>query len=188
LTPMLNLKKINKDWTLFLDRDGVINYEKPGGYICNWSEFIFYEGAREAIAGFAELFGKIIITTNQRGIGKGLMTVEDLNDMHTKMVREIEKTGGRIDHIYFCTALDDQDPCRKPNPGMALQAQQDFPQIDFSRSIMVGNTLSDMQFGRNTGMHSIFLATTHPDTPSPHPLIDLRYNNLRHLAKALGKS
>jgi D-glycero-D-manno-heptose 1,7-bisphosphate phosphatase len=185
---MLDLKMIDKEWTLFLDRDGVINYEKPGDYIYHWNEFIFYQGAREAIASFSERFGRIIIATNQRGIGKGLMTEKDLADMHREMIKEIEASGGRIDGIYYCSSLNDADPCRKPNPGMAFQAKKDFPQIDFTKSIMVGNTISDMHFGRNAGMYTVFLPTTHPGTEMPHPSIDQRHFNLLHLAKALEKS
>jgi histidinol-phosphate phosphatase family protein len=184
---MLRLSQIKKDWTLFLDRDGVINYEKPGDYIYSWSEFVFYEGAREALAGLSRIFGTLIITTNQRGVGKGLMSVDDLEDVHLKMVREIENAGGKIDRIYYCLALENSDPCRKPNPGMAYQAKRDFPDIDFARSIMVGNTLSDMEFGRNAGMYTVHLTTTHPDTGMPHSNIDLQYPDLRSFAKALEK-
>jgi histidinol-phosphate phosphatase family protein len=184
---MLDLKTIDKTWTLFIDRDGVINYEKPGDYIYNWDEFIFYEGAREAIALFGDFFGPIIIATNQRGVGKGLMTIRDLETMHRQMMLDIQAAGGRIDRIYYCTSLNDNDPCRKPNAGMALQAKKDFPHIDFGKSVMVGNTISDMHFGRNAGMHTIFLETTHPETETPHPAIDLRYYNLQSLAKAFEK-
>ena len=184
---MLDLKVIDKTWTLFLDRDGVIKYEKPGDYIYAWNEFIFYEGAREALALFGKKFGTIIIATNQRGVGKGLMTIKDLDDMHRQMLIEIQAAGGRIDSIYYCTSLNDNDPCRKPNSGMAHQAKKDFPEIDFARSVMVGNTISDMHFGRNAGMHTIFLATTHPETEMPHPAIDQRYFNIQSLAKALEK-
>ncbi len=76
--PPLELKSIDKEWTLFLDRDGVINYEKKDDYIRNWQEFKFYGGAKDALKIFAKKFGTIIVVSNQRGIGKGLMTDEDL--------------------------------------------------------------------------------------------------------------
>ena len=81
--------------------------------------------------------------------------------------------------------LDNSSPNRKPNPGMALQAQEDFPQIDFSKSIMVGNKLTDMQFARNAGMHSVFIASTNPDISFPHNLIDARFNSLLEFANAI---
>ena len=101
------------------------------------------------------------------------------------MQREVEIVGGRIDKIYFCTDLDNDSPMRKPNPGMALQARQDFPQIDFSKTIMVGNKPSDMRFGRAAGMFTVFVATTNPETPFPHPDIDLRFSSLKEFAEAL---
>ena len=112
------------------------------------------------------------------------MTVDDLLDIHAKMKTEIENAGGRIDGIYFCTVPDAKHPDRKPNPGMAYHAFNDFPEINFSKSIMVGNNLSDMLFGKNAGMYTIFIATTNPDKPFPHPDIDDSYNSLQEFANA----
>jgi D-glycero-D-manno-heptose 1,7-bisphosphate phosphatase len=182
---MLDLSAIDKDWTLFLDRDGVINEEKPDGYILHVGEFVFYQGVKEALRVLAEKFGHILIVTNQRGIGKGMMTTSDLQAIHDKMVLEMVKAGGRVDDIYYCDSLSDDHPMRKPNPGMALQAKKDHPGIDLRRSIMVGNTLSDMEFGKNAGMHTVYLRTTRPEQPLPHPLIDLSFNSLSDFAKVL---
>lgn len=180
----LDLEKVNQSWTLFLDRDGVINYEKKDDYIRNWQEFTFCEDTKDAIKILSEKFGKIIVVSNQRGIGKELMTEEDLAVIHRNMQAEIESAGGRIDGIYYCTAIDPKNPCRKPNPGMALQAKKDFPEIDPGRSIIAGNKPSDMLFGKNAGMYSVYIASTHPQTPFPHPDIDLRFNSLIEFAKA----
>lgn len=180
-----NLRAIDKDWTLFLDRDGVINEEKEDSYILNRDEFHLYPGAAAAIGVFSKKFAHIFMATNQKGIGKGLMTIQDLDGIHQYLAEALKPFDGSLTKIYFCPDLDDKSPNRKPQPGMAWQAQKDFPDIDFSRSIMVGNRLSDMQFGRNAGMHTIFLATTHPETPFPHPLIDLRFDSLKALADAM---
>jgi D-glycero-D-manno-heptose 1,7-bisphosphate phosphatase len=185
---MLNLHKIDKSWTLFLDRDGVINIEKYQDYIYNYDEFVFYDGVLKALKIFNNIFGTIILATNQRGVNKGLMTEKDLQDIHTKMLADIKKAGGRMDAIYYCLALDNEAPCRKPNAGMALQAQQDFKHINFSKSIMVGNNISDMNFGRNAGMHTAFVKTTHPAVELPHPAIDKAYNSLLNFAEALTKA
>jgi histidinol-phosphate phosphatase family protein len=176
---------IDKSWTLFLDRDGVLNVEKKDEYVLNPSGFIFLNGVQEAIKILSELFGLILIASNQRGVAKKLMSLEDLHDIHAYMIEEIIQHHGRIDKIYFCTDLHDESPNRKPNRGMALQAQKDFPQIDFSKSIMVGNKLSDMQFARNAGMHSVFIASTNPEISFPHELIDVRFNSLLDFAKAV---
>lgn len=182
---MLDLKRITSDWTLFLDRDGVINEEKLGEYILHWEYFIFSKGVLDVFKKLSDTFSRIIIVTNQKGVGKGLMTQEALDSIHYEMQREVEIVGGRIDRIYACTDLDDNSLMRKPNHGMALQAQKDFPDIDFSKSIMVGNKLSDMRFGRAAGMFTVFVATTNPETPYPHPDIDLRFDSLFHFVAAL---
>jgi D-glycero-D-manno-heptose 1,7-bisphosphate phosphatase len=182
---MLDWKKIDQHWTLFLDRDGVINVEKEGSYILHYGEFVFYEKTREALKICASVFGRIVIVTNQRGVGKGMMTPADLQDIHDKMVAEVVLNGGRIDRIYYADSLQNDHPLRKPNPGMAHAARQDFPDIDFSRSVMVGNNISDMEFGRNAGMYTVFLTTTNPEQELPHPAIDVAFNSLYEFAKHL---
>ena len=181
---MLDLKLVDKTWTLFLDRDGVINIENPDGYIYSPEEFVFYEGIPEAIRILSNVFAYIIVVTNQRGIGKELMSDADLGEIHDKMLRIIEMEGGRIDRIYYCSSLRNEDPFRKPNPGMAIQSKKDFPLIDFSKSIMVGNTLSDMEFGRNAGMRTVFVKTTHPSLQIPPHMADRAFENLVDFAKA----
>ena len=183
--PPLNLKAIDKSWTLFLDRDGVINEDKIGSYIFNADEFVFMQGAPELFKKLTELFRHIIIVTNQRGVGKGLMSVNDLSGIHNKMNKAIEEVGGRIDGIYYAPSLDNNDSLRKPNPGMAFQAKANFPDINFSTSILVGNKLSDMQMGKNAGMYTVFVATTNPETAFPHPDIDCRFDSLSDFVKAL---
>ena len=153
---------------IILDRDGVINHDKIGSYIFNADEFVFMPGAKEAIKFFSEVFGTIVVATNQKGVAKGLMSLSDLNGIHAYMQKEISSSGGRIDKIYFAIDMDNDSPMRKPQTGMALQAKKDFPQIDFAKSIMVGNRISDMEFGRNAGMATVFLRTTHPETEFPH--------------------
>jgi len=150
---------IDKDWTLFLDRDGVINYKIENDYVKNWLQFKFLPDALKAIKGLSKIFGKIIIVTNQRGIGRGLMTEKDLLEVHRNMLKNISGAGGRIDKIYYCPYdIDDNSRSRKPNIGMALQAKKDFPEIVFSKSIMVGDSLSDMEFGKKSGMLTIFIS------------------------------
>lgn len=180
-----NFSEIDNSWTLFLDRDGVINVEKKNEYVLNASEFIFLDGAQQAINILSGIFGLMLIASNQRGVAKNLMTLENLHDVHVYMMEEITKPNGRIDKIYFCTDFDNNSFNRKPNPGMALQAKKDFPQIDFSKSIMVGNKLTDMQFARNAGMHSVFIASTNPEILFPHEFIDARFDSLIQFATAI---
>jgi len=178
------LRSVDKSWTLFLDRDGVINDEKHMDYINTWDEFTFYPGTLEAIKIFTKKFGLIFVITNQRGVARGRTKMEDLEIIHKNLVEEVSRSGGKISRIYFCTDLDSSSINRKPNPGMGLEAKRDFPQVDFSKSIMIGNTLSDMEFGRNLDMAlTIFLPTTMPAPKNQHLLIDLVFTNLHSLAE-----
>lgn len=156
----MNLKGLSftSNWTLFLDRDGVINERIPGGYVTGWEKFKFLEGVPEALNLLSKIFGRVIIVSNQQGIGKGLMTTEDLIEVDRNMRDEINKAGGWIDASYYSPHLEkDNHPDRKPNPGMGLRAKSDFPEIDFSKSVMVGDTQSDMEFGRKLGMTTVFI-------------------------------
>ncbi len=175
---------IDKEWTLFIDRDGVVNEEKFEDYIRHWDEFRFYPGVLKAFEIFNRNFGKIIMVTNQRGVARGLVKLKDLEIIHQNMLKKINESGGRIDGIYVCTELESEN--RKPNPGMGLQAIREFPEINLQKSMMVGNTLSDMQFGRNLGIAvNVFLPTTRKDVSLNDPLIDLVFADLISLARDL---
>jgi len=150
---------IDESWTLFLDRDGVINKKLENDYVKSWEEFEFLPDTLNALRFIGNFFGTIVIVTNQQGIGKELMTKHDLKDIHKKMKAEIEEAGGRIDEVYYCPDLEeDESPCRKPDIGMALMAKKDFPDIDFNKAIMVGDSPSDLKFGINMKMKT-FLVT-----------------------------
>lgn len=142
---------------LFIDRDGVINRHLPDDYVKNWDEFEFLPGVLEAFQLLSTLDAYIFVVTNQRGVGKGIMLAEDLSSIHEKMLEAISNAGGRIDRIYTCTDTDPESLNRKPNPGMALQAKNDFPTVDFLKSIMVGDSESDVEFGRRLGMRTIWV-------------------------------
>jgi D-glycero-alpha-D-manno-heptose 1-phosphate guanylyltransferase len=181
--PSLALNKIDPSWTLFLDRDGVINVNKDESYVFNTGEFQFLPGAPEAIARLRSFFGRIIIVTNQRGIGKGLMDEQALADIHQHMIDHIEAAGGKIDALYYCAINDEKHHDRKPNPGMPLEAAKMFSEIDFSRSIMVGDKLSDMELGRNTGAFTVLITPKPEEDYLNHLDIDLRFESLAAFAE-----
>ena len=179
---MWNLKEIDNSWTLFLDRDGVINRKRDNDYVKNLSEFEWLPNAVESIVQFGKKFGLIIIVTNQQGIGKGLMSENDLNQIHSHLKNEIEKAGGRIDAIYFAPQLKSENSSmRKPETGMAQKAKTEFKNIDFSKSIMVGDSLHDMDFGKRLGMKTIFISSE----ITTHQWIDLCFQNLNEVAVSL---
>lgn len=152
------VNELSKDWTLFLDRDGVINKRLPDEYVKTPSEFEFIEGVTESLRILSAFFGRIIIVTNQQGIGKQLMNEQMLNEVHNQMINDIIRAGGKIDRIYFCPDLiTDVNNCRKPGSYMALKAKLDFPEIDFTKSVMIGDSVSDIEFGKIVGMITIFI-------------------------------
>lgn len=183
----LNELPIDKTWTLFLDRDGVINLHYPNDYVKKWSEFYFLEGVMDALKNLSTVFKRIIIVTNQQGVGKKLMTQEDLQTIHDGMLKEVRKYGGRIHAIYAATDLvaNDIHKLRKPNTGMALKAQKDFVEIDFSKSIMVGDTGSDIRFGKNVGMFTVFVGDDSKIKEEEKELVDFRFDSLSAFANAL---
>lgn len=174
-------QKIDTSWTLFLDRDGVINVRHIDDYVKNINEFEFLPGVLEAFRIFAEIFGRIIIVTNQQGVGKGLMTLQDVDSVHDYMLKEIENQKGRVDKIYVCPQLkSDPDNFRKPSPRMAYMAQHDFPEIDLEKSVMIGDSNSDIEFGKNAGMFTILIGDE-PVKCKP----DSKFESLLKFAKIL---
>jgi histidinol-phosphate phosphatase family protein len=149
--------QIDKSWSLFLDRDGVINQKRENDYVKNWNEFSFIEGSLEAISTLSKVFGRVIIVTNQRGVGKGFLSENELLLIHQKMIDEITLNSGRIDKIYYCKDVEDSSDCRKPNSGMGIQALKDFPEINLKKSIIVGDSISDILFGQKLGMKKILI-------------------------------
>ena len=151
------------DSALFLDRDGVINRQIVGGYVRNLSQLELLPGAIDAIVRLGKVFRYIIVVTNQQGVGKGLVSMADVDEIHSYIIEEVQKAGGYITKIYCCPSLESaNDPNRKPGIGMGLQAKRDFPDIDFSRSLMIGDSKSDMLFAERLGMKSVFITHGQP--------------------------
>ena len=141
--------------TLLLDRDGVINRLRPNDYVKCWEEFEFLPGVLEILAEWSQHFKYIFVVTNQRGVGKGVMTETALHDVHTKMCSVIAQNGGRIDKIYYCTALTEEDNRRKPGNGMFMDILSDYQDVDPKKCLMIGDSDSDMKFAENCGIDGI---------------------------------
>jgi len=181
----MKLWSINNSWTLFLDRDGVINRRIPGEYIKNVGEFEFLPGSLEVMPLLREKFGRLFIVTNQKGVGKGLMTAQDLEEVHAYMLAAFAEKGVVPDGVYAATAAKLTDTSNhKPNPGMALQAQTAFPKVDFSKSVMVGDSLTDMEFGLRLDMRTVLVAGKFEDEAGLRDLeVDLRVGNLAEFGR-----
>ncbi len=177
-------------WTIFLDRDGVINRRIPGSYISRWVDFEFLPGALAAIVWLSRMGLRIVVVTNQQGVALNLMTIAELEEVHRQMLAAVRSVGGRIDKVYYCPEAAANTPrCRKPNPGMAEQAQRDFPDIDFSRSIIAGDSASDMEFGQNLGMTTALIHTRKDEAARLDTLkIDFRFNSLLGFANFIFSS
>ncbi len=165
------LFNLDENWTIFLDRVGVINKRLPGKYVGTPDDFEFLPGAKQAIKKLGEHFRRIVVVTNQQGLAKGYMTEEELKIVNDYMIAEINKSGGRIDGVYYCADSSKKEPnCRKPNPDLAQRAKKDFPEIDFRKSIIFGDSISDMEFGNRLGMKTILIPTKEEEI-NKYPLI-----------------
>jgi histidinol-phosphate phosphatase family protein len=170
---------IDESWTLFIDRDGVINQRDFNGYITTPEQFHFLPRAIEGLIRFRKSFGKLIVVTNQQGVGKGLMNERNLDELHGYMIDRLKESGVIIDAIYAATNIRGaRNDRRKPRPNMALEARRQFPDINFSKSVMIGDTDGDIRFGMNLGMITVLVDSDEKVVGQP----DFIINDLEHLA------
>jgi len=175
---------IELGWSLFLDRDGVINQRIPDDYVKYPDEFKFIPGVTEALRIFAGVFNPIIVVTNQQGIGRGFMTDSQLKLIHEKMLQKILETGGRIDAVFYSPDLKNRGSfTRKPAVGMGLKARKQFPSINFKRSIMAGDSYSDILFGHRLGMTTVLIGTDKDLIIQCAGILDYSFPDLHSFAK-----
>lgn len=175
---------VDRSWALFLDRDGVLNRRIVGDYVRTHTQFEWLPGVLPALGMLTRRFGRVVVVTNQQGVGKGLMTEEDLAVTHRKLLEQARFAGAHVDAIYACGSLASEgDPRRKPGPGMGHEAQRQFPEIDFSRAVMVGDSASDIGFARACGMRAVFIGP--PGATADEA--DARHDNLYDFALSLGE-
>lgn len=143
---------------VFLDRDGVLNRKLPeGAYVSDWAQFQWLPGAVEAIARMNRAGLTVIVVSNQRGIALGRLSVEQLELIHCRMRNHLARQGARLDAIYYCPHDQGECNCRKPDIGLFEQARKDFPEVNADNSVVIGDSLSDIQAGRKLGMRTIFI-------------------------------
>ncbi len=153
-SPEMTLKDV-----VFLDRDGVINRDSPD-YIKSWDEFEFLPGSLEALAALTRAGYALILITNQSMIGRGLVPLPVLEEMHRRMCREVADAGGRIFDIFHCPHRPDEYcDCRKPEPGLIFQAKERHG-IDLPGSVMIGDNAKDIAAGLNAGCGATILVRT----------------------------
>jgi D-glycero-D-manno-heptose 1,7-bisphosphate phosphatase len=175
---------------VFLDRDGVLNEKAPeGDYVTCWQRFHVLPGVPQAIARLNRAGLRVIVVTNQRGIARGLYTLEDVEAMHARFAELLAQHGARVDAFLICPHEAGECDCRKPLTGLFDQAKARFPEINATESVMIGDSLADMEFGRRLGMATIWIASdpqrekTGADRAAASA--DLRFASLPEAADAL---
>lgn len=152
---------------VFLDRDGVINRKvAEGKYVGRWDRFHILPGVEQAIAALNQSGRVVLVVSNQRGIALGHYTKADVDAIHVALQKHLARHGARIDAFYFCPHDKNECNCRKPKTGLFEQTFRDFPGASATNSIVIGDSLSDIQAARNLGAPSIFIDGD-PDTQKP---------------------
>lgn len=147
---------------VLLDRDGVINRRILRGYVTSWEQFTFLPGALEGLRLFAERNYSAIVVSNQACVGKGLISLEALEEMTRRFVREIEAYGGRVSGVYYCPHRSEAGcPCRKPNPGLLLKAQQEH-RFPFAETFLIGDSETDLQAALRVGSPAVLISNGEP--------------------------
>ena len=161
-----------KSKAVFFDRDGVINERILGGYVRSWDEFHFLPDVGETLKEIKDRGYIAIVITNQRGVGLGIMTEDDLTGIHNRMQSQLqEKYRVQFDDIISCTDAGNDSGRRKPSPAMLLEAQEKYD-IEMGMSWMIGDTTSDIHAGISAGTKTAFLLNEH-DSPPPDATISI---------------
>jgi D-glycero-D-manno-heptose 1,7-bisphosphate phosphatase len=144
---------------IFLDRDGVL-IENRADYVRQWSHVTILPKAIDALSGFQREGFKIIIVTNQAAVGRGMMTLNDAQLINLRLVKTIKESGGWVDGVFMCPHKpEDHCVCRKPQPGLLLQAAREFS-IDLRSSCMVGDAWTDLLAGQAAGVQETIMVRT----------------------------
>ncbi len=153
-------KSAGKKKALFLDRDGVINMDKPGKYILSEKDISFYPSAIDALKTISRKKDYVlIIITNQSAVGRKMMTLKKSKEINRYVINELKKNGIYVSALYFCPhSPQEKCLCRKPAAGMIEEALRDFD-IDLSKSWLAGDKKSDMDMAKKAGLKSIFVRT-----------------------------
>lgn len=147
---------------VLIDRDGVINQRIVGGYVTSREEFVFLPGALDALRFLTERNYHVIVVSNQAGVGKGLMTTADLQEITRSFLEKVEAQGGRIRSVYYCThRVEDDCECRKPKPGLLLKAQSEH-HFSFQETFLIGDSESDLLAAHAVGCPTIMISDVAP--------------------------
>lgn len=171
---------------IFLDRDGVINRNRDD-YVKDWSEFEFEERSLDGLILLAKTDFLVIVTSNQSAVGRKLLSIAQLEEIHRQMCASVYDVGGRIDRIFYCPHRpEDNCECRKPRPGMLYQARDEMF-VDLSQSYFVGDSIVDLAAGSAVGCTTVLVRTGQgrssldslkEDSVSPDVIVDNLYDGV----------
>lgn len=183
---MMNIQ-FNKDWTLFLDRDGVINERIIDGYVMDSKNLILTSNLTQALTILSKKFGRMLVVSNQQCVGKGYCTYQTIEKVHSDLNDILLKERILISDFFFCPhKATDNCTCRKPKSGLAFQAQEKYPSIDFTKSVMVGDMITDIFFGKSLGMTTVYVgAKNTPNFDKIKDHSDYIFDNLYEFAKSI---
>lgn len=181
--PPADVPPLAKLRTVFLDRDGVINEKAPEGeYVSTLRELRLLPGVPQSIARLNRAGLRTIVVSNQRGIALGLYSAEDVAQIHQAIQEMLQQQGARLDAFFICPHDKNECQCRKPLPGMFEQAVKAFPEVRADESVMIGDSLVDIEFGRRLGMPTILIegdpGRHKPDLVEAIRLADWRVSSL----------
>ncbi|TXH27885.1 MAG: HAD family hydrolase [Mycobacterium sp.] len=181
------LERVGQQWCLFIDRDGVINRQKVGDYVRNWTEFEWLPGAVSAIGTLLEWAPYVVVATNQQGISKGRMTADDVAAIHRQVRAVTKRDMLEINAFQVCPHLhSDHCPCRKPNPGLLLDWLGHHPSVDPALSVMVGDSQSDLELAQNVAAITGGCASVYIGPPGvPDRIVDVSFNSLQEFTFAV---
>lgn len=176
--------------TVFLDRDGVINEKRPENhYITSWAHFKLLPGVAKSIAQLNRAGLRVLVVTNQRAVARGLCSITDVDVIHTTLLKVLKTQEARIDAFYVCPHDVGVCTCRKPLTGLFDQAVAQFPDITPASSLVIGDSLSDIEFGHRLGMATFFIegapATRKAGGEEAGKLADRRFFSLADATDAL---
>lgn len=182
-----------KQPAIFLDRDGVI-IENCSNYVRSWADVEIFPQAIEALAAVRDCPYRIVLVTNQSAVGRGHITIETAAAINDRLLEVVRAAGGRVDAVYMCPhGPDDGCDCRKPLPGLLLRAAEEMD-IDLSRSVMIGDALTDVRAGQAAELPAILLRTGRgrdqerlpaADSLPPFQIFDTLADALHYLIKPL---
>ncbi len=179
--------RAGRRWCLFIDRDGVINRQIIGDYVRSWDDFEWLPGAATAVSALLEWAPYVVVATNQQGIGKGLMTTDDVAEIHRHIRAATARKTLEITDFQVCPHLEsDCCSCRKPSPGLLLDWLDQHPDVDPTLSVMIGDGAGDLLLAQNVAALTGACTSVHIGPPGDlNSAADISFNSLREFTYAV---